>query len=66
MNIEETINAVTINAAAALGVSHNTGSIEPGKQGDILIFDTKGYRDILYHFGVNQLDKVIKRGKVIN
>ncbi len=66
MNIEETINAVTINAAAALGVSHNTGSIEPGKQGDILIFDTPGYRDIIYHFGVNQLDKVIKRGKVIN
>jgi imidazolonepropionase len=66
MNIEETINAVTINAAAALGVSHNTGSIETGKQGDMLIFDTRDYRDILYHFGVNQLDKVIKKGKVIN
>ncbi len=65
MNIEETINAVTINAAAALGISHNVGSIEVGKQGDILIFDAPDYRQILYHFGVNQLGMVIKRGKVI-
>lgn len=66
MNIEETINAVTLNAAAALGVSHNVGSIEPGKQGDILIFDTTNYKDILYHFGVNQLEFIIKRGEVIH
>ena len=66
MNIEEAINAVTVNAAAALGVSHNTGSIETGKQGDVVIFDTPDYRDIVYHFGVNIVDKVIKKGKVIN
>jgi imidazolonepropionase len=66
MNIEETINAVTINAAAALGVSHNTGSIETGKQGDLAVFDTPNYRDILYHFGINQIYCTIKRGKVIH
>lgn len=66
MNIEETINAVTINAAAALGISGRTGSIEIGKQADLLVFDTPNYRDIIYHFGVNQIDKVIKNGKVIN
>jgi imidazolonepropionase len=65
MNIEETINAVTINAAASLGISHKTGSIETGKQADMLIFDTGNYKDILYHFGVNQLETVIKNGKVI-
>ena len=65
MNIEETINAVTINAAAALGISHNTGSIETGKQADILIFDVLDYRQILYHFGVNHLKTVIKKGKII-
>ncbi len=65
MNIEETINAVTINAAATLGISDRAGSIETGKQADLLIFDTHDYRDILYHFGVNQLEKVIKKGKVI-
>jgi imidazolonepropionase len=66
MNIEETINAVTINAAAALGISDRTGSIEIGKQADLLVFDTPNYRDIIYHFGVNQIDKVIKNGKLIN
>ena len=65
MNIEETINAVTINAAASLGISHKTGSIETGKQADMLIFNTDNYKDILYHFGVNQLKVVIKNGKVI-
>jgi imidazolonepropionase len=65
MNIEEAINAVTINAAASLGISDRTGSIEIGKQADLLIFDTNDYRDILYHFGVNQLESVINKGKVI-
>ncbi len=65
MNIEETINAVTINAAAALGVSHNIGSIETGKQGDLSVFDTPNYKDILYHFGINQLYCTVKKGKVI-
>ena len=66
MNIEETINAVTINGAASLGISDKTGSIEAGKRGDVVIFDVKNYRDILYHFGVNGAVKVIKRGNVIN
>jgi len=66
MNIEETVNAVTINGAAALGISDIAGSIEVGKQGDLVIFETKNYKDILYHFGVNMIEKVIKKGKVIN
>lgn len=65
MNIEEAINAVTLNGAAALGISHFTGSIETGKQADLLIFDVPDYKQILYHFGVNKLENVIKRGKVI-
>jgi len=65
MNVEEVINAVTINAAAALGISHNVGSIETGKQADMVIFDTPNYNDLLYHFGINQAEAVIKRGEVI-
>jgi len=65
MNIEETINAVTINGAASLGISHNVGSIEVGKQADLLIFDVPDYKHILYHFGVNHLKTVIKKGKII-
>lgn len=65
MNVEEVINAVTINAAAALGISHNTGSLETGKQADMVIFDTPNYNDLLYHFGVNQAEIVIKNSQVI-
>jgi imidazolonepropionase len=65
MTIEETINAVTINAAAALGISKEKGSIEIGKQADLLIFDMPDYRHLIYHFGVNVIEKVIKRGKII-
>lgn len=66
MNVEEVINAVTINAAASLGISHVTGSIEKGKFADLVLFDTDNYKDIVYHFGVNLVSHVIKRGKVIN
>jgi imidazolonepropionase len=41
------------------------GSIEPGKQADLLIFDFDSYKDLLYHFGINQLQTVIKKGKII-
>jgi imidazolonepropionase len=65
MNVEEVINAVTINAAASLGISHVTGSIETGKNADMAIFDTDNYKDILYHFGVNKVESVVKKGRVI-
>jgi imidazolonepropionase len=65
MNIEEAINAVTINAAASLGASGRIGSIEEGKQADLLIFDMPDYRHLFYHFGANHLETVIKKGKVV-
>jgi imidazolonepropionase len=65
MNIEEVISAVTINAAAALGISGRAGSIETGKQADLVIFDVPDYKQILYHFGINLIEKVIKRGKIV-
>jgi imidazolonepropionase len=65
MNIEETINAVTINAAAALGISDTVGSIENGKWADLLIFDVPDYKQILYNFGMNFVESVIKKGEVI-
>ncbi len=65
MSAEEIINAVTINAAHALFLQDKLGSIEPGKQADLLIFDFDSYKDLLYHFGINQLQTVIKKGKII-
>ena len=65
LSVEEVINAVTINGAAALGVSDRVGSLEEGKQADLLIFDMPDYNHLIYHFGVNHLEKVIKKGKII-
>ncbi|MEY3385606.1 MAG: hypothetical protein RIR53_417, partial [Bacteroidota bacterium] len=55
MSIEEAIVAATINGAAALGISHITGSIEPGKRPDMVIYDVPSYKDVVYHYGVNQV-----------
>lgn len=65
MSIEEIINAVTINAAYAIKYNHQIGSIEKGKQADIIIFDTPSYKDIIYNFGSNQIKTVIKKGNII-
>ena len=65
MTMEEIITAVTLNAAAALDRSDMLGSIEEGKQADFLMFDTPNYQRIIYHFGVNHLNTVVKKGRVV-
>lgn len=62
MSIEEAITAATINGAAALGISHITGSIEVGKRPDIVIYDVPRYHDVVYHFGLNQCVPIASRG----
>ena len=63
MSAEEIINAVTYNAAHSLFVQNSSGSIECGKFADILIFDFPSYKDLLYHFAVNSLEYVFKKGR---
>ncbi|MGA9407494.1 MAG: imidazolonepropionase [Bacteroidota bacterium] len=65
MTPEEVIAASTLNGAAALGLSHETGSIEVGKQADIVVYDVPNYRYIPYHYGVNHAWKIIKNGTVL-
>ncbi len=65
MTIEETINAVTINAAAALRMNDKIGSIEIGKRADFSIFDTEEYADIVYDIGRNLNCMTIKSGEII-
>jgi len=62
---EEAIAAATINAAHAIGVQRDVGSIEEGKKADMIILDTMDYRDIAYRFGENHVSTVIKEGRVI-
>jgi len=66
MSIEEVLTAFTLNGAAALKLAHDRGSIENGKLADILILDAPSYKHLAYHSGMNIVDTVIKRGKVVS
>ncbi len=66
MTPEEAITAATLNGAAALGLSSEVGSIELGKQGDVVLYDVKDYRYIPYHYGTNHVWKVVKNGVLLD
>lgn len=57
--------AATLNAAYAAGLGRRVGSLKPGKQADLVIWQAADYREIPYHLGVNQVERVIKEGKVV-
>lgn len=61
----EVLNACTINAAYALGMGHKLGSLEAGKQADVLIVNAPDYRHLVYQFGGNLVERVVKRGQVV-
>jgi imidazolonepropionase len=61
----EAITAATINPAYSLGLGESVGSLEPGKQADVVIYDCADYRQIPYLFGINHAVQVIKKGRVI-
>lgn len=65
MTYEEAINAATINAAHAIDRADRLGSIEVGKQADLLILDIPTYKQLPYWIGRNCVETVIKRGKVV-
>lgn len=60
----QAIAAATINAAAAIGCSGRIGSIEPGKQADLLILSAPDYHHLGYRFGTNLVAAVIKKGRI--
>lgn len=59
----QAIAAATINAAAAIRRADQIGSLEPGKQADLLILNVPDYRHLGYRFGTNLVHTVIKKGK---
>ncbi len=56
--------AATINAAAAIGRASRIGSLEAGKQADLLILSVPDYRHLGYRFGANLVQTVIKKGRI--
>lgn len=65
MSVEETITALTLNGAAALGLADVTGTLEAGKEADIIMLDYDNYRMLPYYVGMNCVNTVISRGKVV-
>lgn len=66
MSIEETITALTLNGAAALDLAEDTGSIEVGKSGDLVILEFDNYRMLPYYVGMNCVNTVISKGRVVS
>ena len=62
---EEVLTAVTLNAAAAIDMAGQVGSVEEGKLGDLVIWDAPDLDYICYRMGSNLVKTVIKRGQVI-
>ena len=65
MTAAEVLLALTINAAHAVGLAEEVGSLEVGKRADILILDTTSHLTIPYHWGVNPVATVVKDGVVV-
>ncbi|GAB4330068.1 MAG: imidazolonepropionase [Phototrophicales bacterium] len=60
----EALNASTINAAYSIGMGDRVGSIQVGKQADLLILNTRDYRHLMYEFGGNLVQTIIKNGVI--
>jgi len=61
----EAITAATINAAYSLRRDKSMGSLEPGKQADLAVWEVEDYREIPYYFGMNLCWMTMKRGEII-
>jgi imidazolonepropionase len=65
MSPEEALCAATLNGAAALGLSPACGSIEVGKNADLVVAEVPDYTHLAYHFGSNHIVKTIKSGTIL-
>ncbi|MBR4658638.1 MAG: imidazolonepropionase [Clostridia bacterium] len=65
MTPEEVLAAVTINAACAVGRGETLGTVEPGKQADLVIWDAEDLDYLVYRMGTNKAEKVIRKGNIV-
>ncbi|PLR76748.1 imidazolonepropionase [Bacillus sp. V3-13] len=62
MTPAEALTAATYNAACAINRQHLVGSLEAGKQADVVLWNVKSYQELQYLFGVNHVKAVWKKG----
>lgn len=65
MSPEEVLTAVTLNAAASLGLSQELGSLEPGKRADLVVWNAETFAEIPYWIGQNLVWAVVKDGQIV-
>src|SRR5262249_14883094 len=61
----QALACATINAAFAVDRGDKVGSLEVGKQADLVIWDMPDYRHLAYRFGANSVHSVIKNGQIV-
>lgn len=66
LTVPEALCAITVNAARALGMSAQIGSLEPGKQADFVVWDIEEPAELIYWLGAGPPDQVVQRGQVQN
>ena len=65
LGLAEALTAATLNAAAAIGMADELGSIEEGKRADLVILDAPTYHHLVYHYGINPVRHVVKAGRLV-
>lgn len=65
MTPAETLVAATLHAAQAVALGNQIGSLEVGKQADVVIWQAEAVEEIPYHFAVNLVRQVIKKGRMV-
>jgi len=65
MTPREVVQAVTVHAAKSMGREKEIGNLDIGKEADLLILDIPNYKYLPYHFGVDHVEIVVKKGKIV-
>jgi imidazolonepropionase len=65
LSVEQAITATTINAAHALGLGNEVGSLEAGKRADLLVLNLSDYREIPRRIGVNHVAMAMRDGNLV-
>lgn len=65
MTVEEVVTAITINGAAACGLAERKGTIQPGKDGDLVVLDFDNINMLPYYVGMNCVKTTIAKGKIL-
>jgi len=66
LSFAETLCALTLNGAAALGRADRIGSLEVGKAGDLVLLDAPEASHLAYHIGANIVSYTVKDGVLVH